>query len=74
MSEVKTNVINLFGKREPDLTPMQQIEKRLDKIDSLLDSLKDIEQKNLTNKERMERERLAHNKNLTKRLNLTKDK
>lgn len=67
-----TNVINLFGKKEPELTPMQQIEKRLDRIDSLLDNLKEIEEKNMTNKERMERERAEHNKNLARRLGLKK--
>jgi hypothetical protein len=72
MNEFKTNVINLFGKREPELTPMQKIEKSLDKIDSLMQNLKDIEERNMTNKERMERERAEHNKNLAKRLNLTK--
>lgn len=67
-----TNVINLFGKREPELTPMQQIEKRLDRLDSLLDNLKEIEEKNMTNKERMARERAEHNKNLARRLGLKK--
>lgn len=67
-----TNVINLFGKREPELSPMQQIEKRLDRIDSLLDNLKEIEERNMTNKERMERERAEHNRNLARRLGLKK--
>lgn len=66
------NVINLFGSREKELTPIEKIERSLDKVDSLLQELKDIEQKNLTNKERMERERLEHNKNLARRLGLKK--
>jgi hypothetical protein len=67
-----SNVINLFQKREPELTPMQRIENRLDKIDGLLDQLKEIEQRNLTNKERMERDRLEHNRKLAKQLGLKK--